>query len=90
MLATEASEAVETVSAASVEPIYARFGIRSTAFCNFISPSLQEIENELEFGGFPTGEMTFICENRAFWRETGRFYRPDGPDSGRIIFTNPR
>jgi hypothetical protein len=29
--------AVEAVSAASVEPIYAGFGIRSTAFCNFIS-----------------------------------------------------
>jgi len=29
--------AVEAVSAASVEPIYAWFGIRSTAFCNFIS-----------------------------------------------------
>jgi hypothetical protein len=29
--------AVEAVSAASVEVIYARFGIRSTGFCNFIS-----------------------------------------------------
>jgi hypothetical protein len=29
--------AVEAVSAASVEPIYERFVIRSTAFCNFIS-----------------------------------------------------
>jgi hypothetical protein len=28
---------VEAVSAASVEPIYERFLIRSTAFCNFIS-----------------------------------------------------
>jgi hypothetical protein len=31
--------AVEAVSAASVEPIYERFVIRSTAFCNFISGS---------------------------------------------------
>jgi hypothetical protein len=29
--------AVEAVSAASVEPIYEWFVIRSTAFCNFIS-----------------------------------------------------
>lgn len=36
----------ETVSAASVEPIYAWFGIRSTAFCNFISQSCNPTENQ--------------------------------------------
>lgn len=71
MLATEASEAVETVSAASVEPIYARFGIRSTAFCNFISPIFQIVENTGNIDRFPTGKMAFKRENRMIWAESG-------------------
>jgi len=43
---------VEAVSAASVEPIYERFLIRSTAFCNFISEPRKNRRIPPFFGGF--------------------------------------
>ncbi|UAB78891.1 hypothetical protein INR77_04075 [Erythrobacter sp. SCSIO 43205] len=44
--------AVEAVSAASVEPIYAWFGIRARAFCGFVSKNLQATEKTRLFVGF--------------------------------------
>ncbi|WP_155646385.1 hypothetical protein [Erythrobacter donghaensis] len=45
--------AVEAVSAASVEPIYERFLIRSTPFCNFISEPRKNRRIPPFSGGFP-------------------------------------
>jgi len=54
------AEPVETVSAASVEPIYACFEIRSTPFCSFISIIRKDRRNPPFRGSLSSFNLGFI------------------------------
>ena len=71
--------AVETVSAASVEVIYARFEIRSTGFCNFISVPRKNLRI-LPFFVYFTPQMPIqqgVNDPLAGWKRS-----ESGPGSG--------